>query len=177
MFLRLFLAAFLLASPWSVAARQDETPPAIEEAPAHPEASPYAEIPEIAAIAHFEGVRAAAILQGKRLVAVFGANWCHDSRALAGWLETPRFRALTDKHFIVVYIDAGRPQDSAGRNMALAARLGVSDIEGTPNLLVLDPANGKLLNTPESAKGWRDAASRSADAIFDELASYAPGAG
>lgn len=31
------------------------------------------------------------------ILAIFGANWCRDSRALAGWPETPRFRALTDE--------------------------------------------------------------------------------
>ena len=29
-----------------------------------------------------------------RVILVFGANWCHDSRALAGWFATPRFAAM-----------------------------------------------------------------------------------
>jgi hypothetical protein len=143
----------------------------------NPEASPYGEMPEIAATARLMAARTQAMVDGKRLIAIFGANWCHDSRALAGWLETARFKSLTDRHFVVVFIDAGRPQEGEGRNLDLAAGFGVRDIEGTPNLLVIDPASGKLLNSPKSAKSWRNAASRSGDAIYDELAGFAAMAG
>lgn len=139
----------------------------------YPEASPYVEMPEIAATARLMAARTQAMVEGKRLIAVLGANWCHDSRALAGWLGTPRFRSLTDRHFVVVFIDAGRPQDGEGRNLDLAEAFGVRDIEGTPSLLVIDPASGKLLNSPKSAKNWRNAASRSEDAIFDDLKAFA----
>lgn len=108
-----------------------------------------------------------------RLLAVFGANWCHDSRALAGWLETPRFRALTDEHFEVVYIDAGVPQTGEGRNLELAEEFGVTDITGTPTMLVID-ADGNLLNTPEDAKSWRNASLRSEDEIFAWLEGFTP---
>lgn len=115
-----------------------------------------------------------AVLEDERAVlvlAVFGANWCHDSRALAGWLETPRFRALTDEHYHVVYIDAGVPQTGEGRNLDLAAEYGVDDVTGTPSVLFLD-GGGELLNTPEDARSWRNAASRSEDAIYAALESY-----
>lgn len=108
-----------------------------------------------------------------RVLAIFGANWCHDSRALAGWLETPRFRALTDEHFMVVYIDAGVPQTGEGRNLELAERFGVHDITGTPTMLVID-ANEQLLNTPEDAKSWRNASMRSEDEIFAWLEGFTP---
>lgn len=112
--------------------------------------------------------------QGKlNILAVFGANWCHDSRALAGWLETPRFRAVTDAHFMVVYIDAGVPQTGEGRNLELAGELGVSGITGTPTMLVLD-ADGKLLNTPADARAWRNASMRSEDEIFSWLEGFTP---
>ncbi|MCR2832698.1 thioredoxin family protein [Parerythrobacter lacustris] len=148
-----------------------------EEGHEYPEASPYAEMPEIAATARIMAARTQAMVEGKRLIAIFGANWCHDSRALAGWLDTARFKNLTDRNFVVVFVDAGRPQDGEGRNLDLAAGFGVSDVEGTPNLLVIDPASGKLLNSPQSAKSWRDAASRSEDAIYNELAGFAAPAG
>ncbi len=143
----------------------------------YPEASPYVEMPEVAATARLMAARTQAMVEGKRMIVILGANWCHDSRALAGWLDTPRFKALTDRHFVVVFIDAGRPQDGEGRNLDLAASFGVRDIEGTPNLLVIDPAKGTLLNSAKSARSWRDAASRSGDAIYNELAGFASPAG
>lgn len=167
--LALFLGPLLLAS-LATSARA-------EEGREYPEASRYAEMPEIAATARMMAARTQAVIEGKRLIAIFGANWCHDSRALAGWLETARFKALADREFVVVFIDAGRPQDGEGRNLDLAASFGVRDIEGTPNLLVIDPAKGKLLNAPDSAKSWRNTASRSEDAIYEELAGFAASAG
>lgn len=129
----------------------------------YPEASPFAEGADAAA--DLASAQAMAASEGKRVLAVFGANWCHDSRALAGWLQSPRLAALVDANFAVVYIDAGVPQTGEGRNLALAAGHGVTNITGTPTLLVLT-ADGSLLNTPEDARSWRNAASRSEDEIF-----------
>lgn len=105
--------------------------------------------------------------RGTRVLLVMGANWCHDSRSLAGWLETPRFRAMTAQRFEVIFIDAGKPQEGKGRNLDVAQRFGIAELPGTPNLFVIR-ADGTLVNA-ESVTGWRNAASRSEDAIFDEL--------
>ena len=105
--------------------------------------------------------------QGRHVLAVFGANWCHDSRGLAGLLQTPRFRALTEARYEVVFIDSGTPQIGKGRNLHLASGLGVTGIEGTPTVIVLAP-DGAVLNA-DTAKSWRNAASRSEDAVYLEL--------
>lgn len=99
---------------------------------------------------------------------VLGANWCHDSRAFAGWMETPRFKALTDERYELVYINVGMPQTKDGHNLDIAKRFGLEDIEGTPTVMMLS-WDGILLNG-ETAKSWRNTASRSEDAIFEELA-------
>lgn len=140
-----------------------------------PDAVPYdAEIDATAAVD-------AALLQaadrGTLVMIVLGANWCHDCRALAGWLQTERFAALVSEHYDVVYVDAGHPQSGEGRNLDIAARFGVEDITGTPTLLILD-GEGTLLNA-DTATSWRNAASRSEDEIYEELAGFAeaiPGA-
>ena len=138
-----------------------------------PDAAPYAATSDDADAARaLAASLAAAQASGKKVLAIFGADWCHDSRTLAGWLATPRFRALTEDKFEIVYIDAGTPQTGKGHNLQLAADHGVSDITGTPNVLVLTPS-GRLLNTPEDAKGWRNAASRSEEEIFAALSAYA----
>lgn len=110
--------------------------------------------------------------EGIRLLAVFGANWCHDSLALAGWLETPRFQALIEQNFEVIYIEAGVPQTGEGRNLDIAEESGVTGIDGTPTLLVLD-TDGTLLNSPKDARAWRNAASRSEKEIFTALQNWA----
>ncbi len=102
-----------------------------------------------------------------RLLLVMGANWCHDSRALAGWLETERFADLIAQEYELVFVNIGMPQSGDGHNLAIAQRFGLDDLPGTPNLLVITP-EGALLN-PDTATTWRDAASRSEDEIFDEL--------
>ena len=163
--LALLIAAPLLGSPVTA-----------ETAAAHPEARPFDESVSDALYAQELEQTIAQLVPGRRVLAVFGANWCHDSRALAGWLTSPGFEPLLRDHFEVVFIDIGTPQTDKGRNLDLAARYGVSDIEGTPNLLVID-SDGALVNTPESAKGWRNAASRSEEAIYAIIETYASEAG
>jgi len=108
---------------------------------------------------------------GKRVMLVMGANWCHDSRALAGWLETPRFAGLIEREYELVFVNIGMPQRGDGHNLAIARRFGLKDLPGTPNLLVLT-ADGELVNA-ETATSWRDSASREADAIYAELKTLA----
>ena len=131
---------------------------------AHPEATPFD--PEANAGLDL----AVAEAEARPLLAVFGANWCHDSRALAGWLESDRFAPLREQ-FAIVYIDVGHPQEGEGRNLDLAAMFGITDIVGTPTLVAVG-SDGKVLNAA-TAKGWRNAASRSGDEIYAELAGYA----
>jgi thiol-disulfide isomerase/thioredoxin len=135
----------------------------------HPEARLYSA--EADAEADVDAALARATASGRRVLLVMGANWCHDSRALAGWLETPRFAALTAAHYEVVFVDIGMPQTGEGRNLDIASRFGLEDIKNTPALLVLG-ADGKALNL-DTARDWRNAASRSEDAIYDELAGLA----
>jgi thiol-disulfide isomerase/thioredoxin len=102
---------------------------------------------------------------------VMGANWCHDSRALAGWLETPRFAALVAERYELVFVNVGMPQTGDGHNLDIAKRFGLADFPGTPALLVLTP-EGALVNA-DTATSWRNAATRSEDAIYAELAALA----
>jgi len=109
--------------------------------------------------------RAAA--SGKRVLLVMGANWCHDSRALAGWLESPRIAELVAARYELVFVNIGMPQTGDGHNLGVARRFGLAQLPGTPNLLVLT-ADGTLVNA-KTATTWRNAASRSEEAIAGEL--------
>jgi hypothetical protein len=140
-----------------------------DAAAAHPEARAYSASAD--ATADVDAALARAAASGKRVLLVLGANWCHDSRALAGWLETPRFIALTAERFEVVFVNVGMPQTGDGHNLDVARRFGLAEMPGTPALLVLT-ADGRAVNL-DTAASWRNAASRSEDAIFAELAALA----
>jgi len=105
---------------------------------------------------------------GTRVLLVMGANWCHDSRALAGWLETPRFAALVGERYELVFVNVGMPQTGDGHNLAVAQRFGLAEFPGTPAVLVLT-ADGQPVNA-DTAASWRNAAARSEDAVYAELA-------
>lgn len=108
---------------------------------------------------------------GKRVLLVMGANWCSDSRALAGWLATDRFAALIDEKYELVFVNIGMPRTGDGHNLGIARRFGLPELPGLPNVLVLT-SDGVLVN-PTTATTWRNAESRSGDAIYDELATLA----
>ena len=141
----------------------------VPDTAAHPEARAYAVTPD--AMADVDAALAAAAATAKRVLLVMGANWCHDSRALAGWLATPRFAALVEQNYELVFVNVGMPQSGDGHNLDVARRFGLEGFPGTPALLVLT-AHGRLVNQ-ETAQTWRNAASRSEDPIFAELTALA----
>ena len=157
-------AALLLVGGGAIAKALSET------SHDYPEARSYAVSED--AEADVEAALARASESGKRVLLVMGANWCHDSRALAGWLGTPRFAGLIEREYELVFVNVGTPQSEGdGHNLDVARRFGVDELPGTPNVLVLT-AEGALLNA-DTATTWRDSASRGEEAIYDELAMLA----
>jgi thioredoxin-related protein len=132
----------------------------------HPEARPFDPDPNLVAQTTVDEALAEAAISGKRAIIVMGANWCHDSRALAGWFETARFQTLLTENFEVRYIDVAQKN----RNIDVAQRFGLDKIVGTPTIFVTD-SNGSVLNL-ETAPTWRNAASRSEDEIFEYFSNY-----
>lgn len=110
----------------------------------------------------------AARQSGKNAIIVMGANWCHDSRALAAHFMTPRFETLLAENFEYVYVDMG----IRTRNLDIAADFGIDKVEGTPTIVITD-TNGTVLNG-DTAKTWRNAANRTEDEIYNEFASFVP---
>lgn len=141
----------------------------VPDAAPHPEARSYAVTAN--AMSDVDAALARTAANGKRVLVVLGANWCHDSRALAGWLETPRFVALTAERYEVVFVNVGMPQSGDGHNLDVARRFGLAEMPGTPALLVLT-AEGRAVNL-DTAASWRNAASRSEEAVYAELAALA----
>ncbi len=121
------------------------------------------------AAADVDAAMARAAISGKNVLLVMGANWCHDSLAFAGWTEQPRFREMIQQRYELVFVNVGMPQTNDGHNLDIAQRFGLK-VVGTPTVMIIAP-DGKLLNG-DTAGSWRNAASRSETAIFDELVRY-----
>jgi len=79
--------------------------------------------------------------EGKRVLVVFGGNWCYDCHVLDTTFHSKAFAPLVDANFVVVHINIG---DEGKDNNDLAARLGVALDKGVPSLGVLEPS-GKVV--------------------------------
>jgi thiol-disulfide isomerase/thioredoxin len=108
-----------------------------------------------------------AVQEGLKTIIVMGANWCHDSRALAGHFRRDRFTPLLARHYRLVYVDVGYKN----RNIDIAQSFGLDDIVGTPTVIITD-SDGTVLNL-DTAPTWRNAASRSEDEIFEYFEGFA----
>jgi hypothetical protein len=123
--------------------------------------------------ADVDAALARAAVSGKGVIVIMGANWCHDSTALAKWFAAPRFAAMMGPRFELVYVDAGKPQSGDGRNQDIIKRFGGKKQKNTPYVMILSGA-GKLLNR-DDARGWRNADSRSEEEIYQYFAGFTSG--
>jgi len=90
---------------------------------------------------------------GDRLaLVVLGANWCHDSRALAARLHRPPLADLIQQHYELVFVDVGFYE----LDRAVVQQLGVSHFYATPTVLIIDPSNKALVND-EDRHIWSNA--------------------
>lgn len=109
----------------------------------------------------------AARRSGKRLLVVFGADWCPDARRFASVLSAPDLNGFLSGAFETVLVDVGRYD----RNLELAERFGLAQIVGAPAVVVAD-ADNRVINAG-GAYDWRTARSRRPQEIADFLAVYA----
>ncbi|WP_088307894.1 thioredoxin family protein [Novosphingobium sp. B 225] len=104
--------------------------------------------------------------KGQRIaLIVFGADWCHDSRALARVLTGDAFKAEFAERYSVTFIDVGKPQTGEGRNLEQIARFGVKRLKSTPAMFAVG-AKGKAINGKKDALSWRSADSRGDAAVL-----------
>jgi thioredoxin 1 len=76
----------------------------------------------------------------KRVLVVFGANWCYDCHVLDLAFHRPDLASLLEHDYEVVHVDIGR----GDKNQDLMQQYDVPMKKGIPAIAVLD-ANGKLL--------------------------------
>lgn len=80
--------------------------------------------------------------ENKRVILVFGANWCGDCYALDYAFHRPSISPLLDANFKVVHVDIGEND----KNLDLAKKYQIDPEKGIPALAVLAP-NGNLLHS------------------------------
>jgi thioredoxin 1 len=86
-----------------------------------------------------EAIRAAAATH-KRVLVVFGANWCYDCHVLEEAFHSPEISPTVEKSFEVVHVDIGQ----ADKNLDIAKQYAVPLDRGVPAIAVLGN-DGKLL--------------------------------
>jgi hypothetical protein len=114
-------------------------PPRTLPQPAAPNFSLYSGPHE--AEAELKAGLAKAAREHKRVLVMFGGNWCYDCHVLDTTFHSRQFAPLVDANFVVVHINIG---DEGKDNNDLAARLGVALDKGVPSLGVLEP-DGKVV--------------------------------
>jgi thiol-disulfide isomerase/thioredoxin len=83
---------------------------------------------------------------GDRLaLVVLGANWCHDSRALAARLHSSPLAELIQKHYELVFVDVG----FLDKGRDVVQQFGVPQFYATPTVLIIDPSSGSLVDDEE----------------------------
>lgn len=166
----LLLALLIAATPASEP-RLPVPPPAIASHKANPEGLAF--FADRDAQTDIDRALADAKRDGKTVLVILGANWCHDSVGLAGWLDTPRFMNMMRDRYRIVYVDVGTPQTGEGRNLDIARRFGIKKVKNTPLVMVIS-SDGILLNSKKDAISWRNAASRSEEDIYRYFAMFKP---
>ena len=81
----------------------------------------------------------------KRVLLVFGGNWCADCHALDYAFHQPRIEPLLTSSFEVVHVNIGKYD----KNLDVAKKYHVDLEKGVPSLVVLSTRGGLLYSTAE----------------------------
>lgn len=90
---------------------------------------------------------AAATEDHKRVLVVFGGNWCYDCHVLDAAFHSKKISPLVEANYHVVHVNIGEYD----RNLELAKRFEVPLEKGVPALAVLG-ADGKLLTSQKQGE-------------------------
>jgi len=83
----------------------------------------------------------------KRVIIVFGANWCYDCHVLDAAFHRPDLAQIIAANYEVVHIDIGKGE----RNQDLMTKYDVPMKRGIPGLAVLD-GDGKLVYSQKNGE-------------------------
>jgi len=127
---------------WKIVSTQ-RGDPAAKEARRLPEpAKPNTQLypPPEEAQAEISSALAAASKDHKRVLLVFGGNWCYDCHVLDTTFRSKTFALLVNANYHVIHINVG----NYDANIDLAKKYEIPLNKGVPSLAILDP-DGKLV--------------------------------
>lgn len=104
----------------------------------------------------------------KRVLLVFGANWCYDCHVLDEAFHSAEIAPVLSRSFEVVHVDVGE----YNKNLDLARQYDVPVERGVPAIAVLD-GNGKLLFS-QKRREFEKARSLAPEDILDFLEKWKP---
>ena len=116
------------------------------QAPANPNPQLYPE--DANAVDEIRKATGEAGKENKRVLLVFGGNWCIDCHVLDNAFHQPRIAPLLESGFVVVHVDVGR----YNKNLNLAKKYYVDLEKGVPAMAVLNSRGGFLYSTSEFEK-------------------------
>jgi len=105
----------------------------------------------------------------KRIILIFGGNWCYDCHVLDSVFHQNDVQPVIDKNFEVLHVDIG---DDGKKNADVAAEYKVPLDKGVPALAVLD-ADGKLLYSQQNGE-WESTRTMDPDDIVAFLNKWKP---
>jgi hypothetical protein len=105
-------------------------------------------------MSEIEKATSTARLEGQLVLVIMGANWCHDSRALASRIYEEPLSTVIEQHYQVVFVDVAY----LDRGRDVISSIGPPVYYATPTVLILDPVSGMLVNE-NNRHQWGGAAS------------------
>jgi len=151
---------------WKIAAEQREAETRLKSPAEHKDLYP-AEADAHKEIA--EALRAAA-RSHKRVLLVFGGNWCYDCHVLDEAFHLPEITPVLTRNYVVVHVDIGE----YNKNLDVANKYEVPLERGVPAAAVLE-SDGKLLFTQKN-KEFEKAQSLAPEDILAFLNKWKPAA-
>jgi thiol-disulfide isomerase/thioredoxin len=125
--------------------------------------------PDTEARAEIKDAIAKAGKEHKRVILVFGGNWCYDCHVLDAAFHQPDVQPLVEKNFEVVHVNIG---DDGKKNNDLAGEYKLPLDKGVPALAVIGP-DGKLLYSQQNGE-FESARSMDPDDIIAFLNKWKP---
>jgi thioredoxin 1 len=123
--------------------RSDPGPVPTYELPEPNTPNPYLYPDPAVAQNDMDAALASAKIDHKRVLAIFGANWCYDCHVLDAALHSTQIEPFVAANYYVVHVNIG----GGDANAALALRYQVPLDKGVPSLAVIE-SNGDLLTSP-----------------------------
>jgi hypothetical protein len=102
------------------------------------------------------------------LLVVMGANWCHDSRALASRLFQEPLTTVIEEHYEILFVDVGYLE----KGKEVITSLGIPIYYATPTVLIVDPVSSGVVNSLNRHQ-WAEAATVSMEDSVDYFRQFA----